>query len=132
MCGTGLIQSSMAVVFAAFAVNSEGSRQWAKQSYELDGVSTRYSWAFEKIKLLRKANLHLVLLKMRVLIPIPKSQANVKGIMYAEILSSNIMRLQREPNMNSKSNKKDYAIVVSYDLLLEAYCFIALIVKFYT
>lgn len=52
--------------------------------------------------------------------------------MYADILSSNIMRVQREPNMNSKSNKKDYAIVVSYDLLLEAYCFIALIGKFYT
>lgn len=52
--------------------------------------------------------------------------------MYAEILSSNIMRLQREPNIISKSNKKDYAIVISYNLLLEAYCFIALVVKFYT
>lgn len=85
-----------------------------------------------KIRLLRKANLHFALLKMRELIPIPKNQANVKGIMYAEILSRNIMRLQREPNMNSKSNKKDYAIVISYNLLLEAYCFIALVVKFYT
>lgn len=50
--------------------------------------------------------------------PIPTNQANIKGIMYVEILSSNIMKLQREPNINSKSNSKDYAIVLSYNLLL--------------
>lgn len=33
----------MAVVLAAFAVNSEGSRQWAKQNYELVDVSTWYT-----------------------------------------------------------------------------------------
>lgn len=38
----------MAVVLAAFAVNSEGRRQWAKQNYELVDVSTWFSWAFEE------------------------------------------------------------------------------------